>query len=97
MDIEKTDNLYFYLFAAHYYWTSPLTCLALCSQAGYSGWDMMQIGGAGLTIPLNHATYALCWETAYLGVRVDTDDQVDEINEANNVGLYEVILDCGSK
>ena len=48
-----------------------------------------------LVIPLTPETYPYCWKRVYLSVMVDSDEEVAEVNEDNNGGFYEIVLDCG--
>ena len=66
-------------------------------QANNQGWSVRSVGGAGLVVPLTPDTYPLCWGRAFLGVRADPSEQVDSVTVTNNVGMHEIILDCGGK
>ena len=58
---------------------------------------MMQLSADNLLIPLNNETYQFCWRMTYIGIYVDTDNDVTEVNEENNVEFYSVVLDCGGE
>ena len=49
-----------------------------------------------LSIPLNAETAAYCWSVVYLGVMVDANNTITEVNENNNIHFsHQVLLDCG--
>ena len=60
-----------------------------------SNLDMMDLSGESLYIPMTDLTYQFCWRTIYLLVNIDPGNQTEEVNKDNNVGAYQVVLDCG--
>ena len=57
----------------------------------------MDLSGENLHVPLNADTYALCWRRIYIGVMIETEQSLAEVNYINNIAFNEVTLDCGGK
>ena len=57
----------------------------------------MDLSADNLEIPLNIDTYPFCWKTIFIIVYVDSNEEVTEVNEANNIEAYPIVFDCGSE